>query len=84
MHWLIHLLGLDNLGGGWYGFWSGVGGDASIMAVPAVVLRRHNCHVAWCWRLGRHAVELHPEWVVCRRHHPDDHPTADDVKAAAS
>jgi hypothetical protein len=83
MHWLIHLLGLDNLSGRWYGFWSGIGGDASIMAVPAVILRRHNCHVHGCPRLGRHPV-AGTEFVVCRRHHPDDHATAEDVKAAAS
>lgn len=77
MRYLEHLLGLDGTGG-WYGFWSGLGGDASILAAPAVLLRRHNCHVHRCPRLGRHPI-ADTEFVVCRRHHPDDHPTADDI-----
>lgn len=80
MHWLEHLLGLDNLSGPVYGFWSGIGGDASILAVPAVLMRHHNCHVKWCWRLGRHPV-AGTEYVVCRKHHPDEHPSAADVQA---
>lgn len=82
MRLLAHLLGLDNLSGPWYGFWSGIGGDLSILAAPLVLLRRHNCHVKGCPRLGRHPVPG-TGFVVCRRHHPDEHPTAADVQAAA-
>lgn len=27
MHWLLHVLGVDNVAGPWYGFWSGFGSD---------------------------------------------------------
>lgn len=83
MRWFEHFLGLDNLSGGWYGFWSGIGGDASILAAPLVLLRRHNCHVHWCPRLGRHPV-AGTGLLVCRRHHPDEHPTHQDVLEAAA
>ncbi|HEY1820406.1 MAG TPA: hypothetical protein VGG83_10785 [Trebonia sp.] len=82
MNALAHLLGLDNLSGPVYGFWSGIGGDASILAVPLVVLRRHNCHVRRCPRLGRHPVQG-TAFTVCRKHHPDEHPSADDIQAGA-
>jgi len=78
MSFLAHVLGIDNLSGPWYGFWSGIFGDASILAMPALLLRRHNCHVKGCPRIGRHPVDG-TTWTVCRRHHPDDHPTAQDV-----
>lgn len=80
---LAHVLGLDDLSGHWYGFWSGIGGDASILAVPAVLVRRHNCHAKGCPRLGRHPV-AGTTFVVCRRHHPDDHPTAETIQKAGS
>ena len=34
------------------------------------VVRKHNCHQPWCWRVGRYPVEG-TEFVVCRHHHPD-------------
>lgn len=81
MHLLLHVLGVDDLGGRWYGFWSGFAGDLSILATPLVLLLRHNCHTRGCWRLGRHPV-AGTTWTVCRKHHPDDHPTAADVRQA--
>jgi len=83
MGFLAHVLGIDNLSGRWYGFWSGFFGDVSILSMPLILLRRHNCHVKGCPRLGRHPVEGKP-WTVCRKHHPDDHPTAADVREAGS
>lgn len=86
VHWLQHVLGLDNPSGPWELFWSGFGSDLgewTIAATPFVLWRRHNCHVKRCWRIGRHRVEGTP-FVVCRRHHPDDHVTAQDVAAAAA
>ena len=82
MHWLSHFLGLDNLSGPYYGFWSGFGSDLSELAIAGGligVLRKHNCHVRWCWRVGRHPVEGTP-FVVCRRHHPDGPVTAKDIR----
>ena len=32
MNVIAHVLGIDNLAGPWYGFWSGIFGDASILA----------------------------------------------------
>lgn len=80
-HWLLHVLGVDDVSGRWYGFWSGFGSDLSefgLVAALAGLLRQHNCEVKGCWRLGRHATAAGHH--VCRRHHPDDHLTAEDVR----
>jgi hypothetical protein len=80
-HWFLHYTGSDNTSGTWYGFWSGFGSDLSeIMIVGALlaVLRKHNCHVHGCWRIGRHPVEG-TGYVVCRRHHPDPPLSAEHV-----
>jgi len=74
-HEIAHLMGLDNLAGYWYGFWSGIGSifiPPTLTSTPIVLvmLRRHNCHQHLCWRLGRHPVEGTP-YVLCRRHHPE-------------
>lgn len=86
--WLAHVLGLDNLSGPWYGFWSGFGSDISELGLLfglVGLLRKSNCEVRPCWRLGRHP------WVdpttnlshrLCRRHHPLDHLTAGGVQEA--
>ncbi len=80
-HWLLHILGMDNASGTIYLAWSGWGGDVGELAVFSALvglLRKHNCHVQGCLRLGRHAVEG-TAYVVCRRHHPEGAPTAQDV-----
>lgn len=74
--WLLHVTGSDNVSGRWYGFWSGFGGDLSLFAAGAAFLRHKNCHVKWCWRIGRLQAGRH---TVCRRHHPDAAPTHQDV-----
>lgn len=79
---LLHVLGVDNVSGQWYGFWSGFAGDLSILAAPLVLMRKHNCHVRGCPRLGRHPV-AGTTYAVCRRHHPDDHPRAVDIQKEA-
>jgi hypothetical protein len=81
--WLAHVLGLDNGSGYFYLWWSGIGADLGYLAVFAslvAVIRRHNCEVHRCWRLGRHATAAGHH--VCRRHHPDDSLTAQDVARA--
>lgn len=86
MNWLAHILGLDNGGGMPYLAWSGFGSDLSEFAIVGALLahvRRHNCHVHGCLRVGRHPVSG-TGFVVCRRHHPDGAPTAADVREAAS
>jgi hypothetical protein len=83
MMWLLHVLGVDNMSGRWYGFWSGFGsdlGEAAILGGLASMVRARNCEVKGCWRLGRHATAANHR--VCRRHHPDDHLTAEHVQAA--
>jgi len=80
-HALAHVLGLDDVSGYWYAFWSGSGGDLGELAIAGglvSIYRRHNCHVHRCWRLGRHPVEGTPH-VVCARHHPDGAPTAEQI-----
>jgi hypothetical protein len=84
--WLAHVLGLDDASGGWYLWWSGIGSDISELALVGAVLahvRRLNCHVHGCLRIGRHPV-AGTGYVVCRRHHPDGAPTAAEVREAAS
>jgi hypothetical protein len=79
-HWLTHILGLDNLSGPWYGFWSGFGanfGELAIVGGLVTIVRRHNCEVHKCWRLGRHVTAAGHH--VCRIHHPDGHLTAEQV-----
>jgi hypothetical protein len=73
VHWLLHVLGTDNVSGPAYAFWSGFGGDLAIIGAllwgPVVLLRKHNCEVRRCLRLARHATAAGHQ--VCRRHHPD-------------
>lgn len=79
--WLLHVLGVDDVSGRWYGFWSGAGSDLGELAIIgglASVARKHNCHVRRCWRVGRHPVEG-TGYVVCRRHHPDGAPSREHV-----
>lgn len=82
-HWLAHVLGLDNGSGRWYLFWSGAGanfGELTIVAALLAAVRHRNCEVHRCWRLGRHRTAA--GHLVCRRHHPDGHLTAEAVTAA--
>jgi hypothetical protein len=72
-HWLEHILGMDNLSGPVYGFWSGFGSDISELSLVGVMgahLRAANCEVHGCWRIGRHLSAAGHR--LCRRHHPDD------------
>lgn len=69
MGWLLHVLGVDNVSGRWYGFWSGFGsdlGEAALLGAVYGAFRKHNCHESRCWRIGRHTVDGTP-W--CNRHH---------------
>lgn len=78
VHWLAVHTGTINEGGPYYGFFSGFGSDLSEIAILGgliAVVRRHNCEVHHCWRLGRHQTAAGHH--VCRAHHPDDHLTAE-------
>ena len=66
-----------------YNFISGPLADITLLGGAYAILRRHNCHVHHCWRIGRHQV-AGTTYVVCRKHHPDASPTAEQVHAAAA
>jgi hypothetical protein len=69
---------LDPLNGDGYQFWSGIGSGSPIFIGVLLFWRHHNCAVHGCYRLGRHRVSG-TEHVVCRRHHPDQAPSAQRV-----
>jgi hypothetical protein len=79
---VAHFFGTRNNDGNSTGylFWSGTGSDLAYMGVGLAFWRKHNCHSRGCWRLARHPVEG-TGFTVCRRHHPDEHATAADIKA---
>jgi hypothetical protein len=82
-HWLLHVAGITNLSGHWYGFWSGIGSDLGELAIVgglATVVRSRNCEVHHCWRLGHHATAAGHK--VCRVHSPTGAPTHADVLQA--
>ncbi len=66
-----------------YNFISGPLADITLIGGGYAILRRHNCHVKGCLRIGRHEV-AGTTYVVCRKHHPDASPTAQQVHAAAA
>lgn len=75
---LLHWTGSDNVSGVEYGFWSGFGGDltlfAAVIAWPWIQLKKANCQVKRCWRLGRHDFPDPVDHVtrrLCWKHHPD-------------
>lgn len=78
--WIAHVLGLDDPSGAPYLAWSGFIPNLSVLWAAAVLVRKHNCHVKWCWRIGRHPAG---PFVVCTAHHPDvdGAPTETDVAA---
>lgn len=62
-----------------YDFVSGIFGGSAFLTAAWVMLRRHNCEVHRCWRLGRHVVEGTGHHV-CRRHNPEGSITAEHVR----
>lgn len=79
MNAIAHFFGLDNGSGALYLFWSGVAGDAALVAwMPVVwaIARRHNCHTPGCWRIGRFPFSDadNTQWHFCKTHHPADAP----------
>lgn len=83
MTWLLHVLGVDSATGRWYAWWSGAGsdvGEAAVIGWLFAFLRKHNCEVHGCWRLGRHATAA--GHMLCRHHHPDGPLTAGQARDA--
>lgn len=84
-HWLAYMTGSLNTSGAPpnYNFWSGFGSDLSEVALIGALLtvvRRHNCAVRGCWRVGRHVTASGHR--VCARHHPEGAPTHAEVITA--
>jgi hypothetical protein len=52
-----------------YQFWSGFY-IVVLSLATSTWLRKQNCHVRWCWRLGRFPV-AEGRFYVCHHHHPD-------------
>jgi hypothetical protein len=74
-HFLLTVTGTNNEQSRWYAFWSGFGGNLAVVGAIAGLYYRHSCHTKGCWRIARQQIDgttLH----VCRRHHPDDAPSA--------
>lgn len=84
MNWLFFHLGLTSGNSPWYLFPSGVGSIIErlieLAVIGGILLRRTNCEVHGCWRIGRHHTAAGHH--VCRVHHPDDKLTAEDVAMA--
>lgn len=69
MHWLAHIIGLDDAAGRWYLFWSGFGSDLAYFGAVGLLWRKFHCHAKGCWRVGLHRV-ANTHYVTCRHHHP--------------
>lgn len=76
-HWLAVHTGTVNESGEYYGFWSGFGADLGEVTLVTTVavgvytgVRKTNCHVKGCWRIGHHPLEGTP-YHLCAIHHPD-------------
>jgi hypothetical protein len=63
-----------------YNFISGPLADITLLGGAYAILRRHNCAVKGCFRIGRHPV-AGTDHIVCRKHHPHDSPSAEQVLA---
>ena len=82
LHWLAHWLGLLNLAGPVYGFWSGSG---SVFLPPLITLTgitalwawHHQCQVTGCYWPARRLTAANER--ACWRHHPHPRRTAADI-----
>jgi hypothetical protein len=63
-----------------YNIVSGPLADITLLGGAYAILRRHNCHAKGCWRIGRNPVEG-TDFLVCRKHHPDKSPSAEEILA---
>lgn len=65
--WLAHIFGIDTQNSHWYDFWSGVGAQLTLFLAVLGAYHKHNCHVRFCPRIGKHIYDGTP---YCTRHHP--------------
>lgn len=61
-----------------YNFISGPLADITLLGGGYAVARHHNCHVKGCWRIARAQVPG-TNYIVCRKHHPHQQPSAQRV-----
>lgn len=61
-----------------YNFISGPLADITLLGGAYAVARHHNCHVKGCWRIARAPVPG-TNYIVCRKHHPHQQPSAQKV-----
>jgi hypothetical protein len=82
-HLFLHLTGISNVSGPWYGFWSGFGSDLGLLGAVVIFVRHQNCHVKGCWRIGRHPYQ---HYRLCSKHHPavPGRVTHEHIKALAA
>lgn len=66
MHFLLHVLGIDTQQSYYYDFWSGIATQVATVTAGLTYVRKHNCHVRGCARVGRHVVNGSP---FCNKHH---------------
>lgn len=68
LHFLEHVLGLDDPSGNFYLFWSGFFGDVTIFAAAIGFYFHRVCHDDGCHKWGRHTVNGSP---YCKQHKPE-------------
>lgn len=74
--WFVHAADWFALKGRGYQFWSGIGSGSPLIAGVFIFWRKHNCHVKGCPRL---IWKTHNGDALCRVHHPQDPPTAEEI-----
>jgi hypothetical protein len=79
--WLYHAVRWTWHDADGYNFISGPLADITLLGAGYAILRRHNCHVGGCWRIGRAPVHG-TSYIVCKKHHPHEAPTVEQVHAA--
>lgn len=67
--WIIGVYPVPTGTSPFYQFWSGFF-IVLLSGATSSFLRKQNCHVKWCWRIGRFPV-ADGTFCVCRHHHPD-------------
>lgn len=70
---VMHFFGLDNAGGPFYLFWSGIAGSflVNLGTFFLVLYIHHTCQDSWrCLRWGKYPA-AGGMFKVCRHHHPD-------------
>jgi hypothetical protein len=73
-----------------YCYWSGFGSVwpfSAFVFIPVITAglllwRSHTCHYSWwCWRRPVHPLEGNEHYLLCFRHHPDEHMTIHEAIA---